>query len=137
MTPTRNHKDAGSLPDLTQGGSGSRRSELCWRPAGAAPTPPLAWEPPHAEGGALKRRKNKPSQTRILCPVKIYFTLVLERKKLFRPKKKKRRRRRKGRQEMRKREKGPESVGARSPQRRQEVCPGPRGAQRTERRPGR
>ena len=30
---------------------------VLWRVAAAAPIPPLAWEPPHAEGEALKRPK--------------------------------------------------------------------------------
>ena len=45
-------------------GVGRRRSSdlvllwLWWRPAAAAPIPPLVWEPPYAAGVALKRRKN-------------------------------------------------------------------------------
>ena len=34
-----------------------------WRPAGAAPIRPLAWEPPYAEGEALKRTREKQTQT--------------------------------------------------------------------------
>ena len=46
-------------------GVGHRRNsgpELLWlwrRPAAAAPIGPLAWDPPHAEGVALKKDKKK------------------------------------------------------------------------------
>ena len=32
---------------------------LCCRLAAVAPIQPLAWEPPHATGAALKQNKNK------------------------------------------------------------------------------
>ena len=46
-------------------GVGCRRGSdpvLLWlwrRPAATAPIRPLAWEPPHAAGAALKRQKDK------------------------------------------------------------------------------
>ena len=33
--------------------------QLWGRPAAVAPIPPLAWEPPYAAGGALKKQKIK------------------------------------------------------------------------------
>ena len=47
---------------------------LClWRrPAAIAPTPPLGWEPPGAEGAALKRQKKK---KRYMHPG-IHFSIV-------------------------------------------------------------
>ena len=78
MNPTRNHEVVGSILGLTQWvkgsgivmicGAGCRRSSdlvdlvLLWlwrRPAATAPIRPLAWEPPHAKGAALKRSKTK------------------------------------------------------------------------------
>ena len=66
--PTRNHEVAGSVPALAQWvnsvavscGVGRRRGSdlaLLWlwrRPAATALIRPLAWEPPHAAGAALK-----------------------------------------------------------------------------------
>ena len=49
------HEDAGSIPGLAQ-----RVKALLWlwrRLAATAPIRPLAWEPPYAAGGALKRQK--------------------------------------------------------------------------------
>ena len=52
-------------------GTGSRRSsdpELLWlwcRPAATSPTGPLAWEPPHAIGMALKRQETKKKEKKI------------------------------------------------------------------------
>ena len=50
-------------------GVGGRRGSdpaLLWlwhRSVAVAPVQPLAWEPPHASGVALKRKQNKPKQT--------------------------------------------------------------------------
>ena len=52
-------------------GVGHRRGldlMLLWlwhRPAAVAPIRPLAWEPPHAAGEALKRQKTKTKQNKI------------------------------------------------------------------------
>jgi len=76
MNPTRNHDVVGSIPGLNQWvkdlpvvavscGVGRRLGSdpaLLWlwcRPAAVAPTGPLAWEPPHAVGTALKTKQNK------------------------------------------------------------------------------
>ena len=75
MNPTKNHEAAGLIPGLYQWVKGSgvamsygvgdrRRSDLAllwlWhRPVARAPIRPLAWEPPHAVGTALKRQKEK------------------------------------------------------------------------------
>ena len=68
--PTGNQEVAGSIPglaqwvkDLASCGVGCRWGSdlaLLWlwhRPGATAPIRPLAWEPPYAEGAALKRRK--------------------------------------------------------------------------------
>ena len=71
--PTRNHEVAGSVPALAQWVKGSSVAMSCgvgrrcgldpallwlWRRlAATAPIRPLAWEPPYAEGVALKSNK--------------------------------------------------------------------------------
>ena len=60
--PTRNHKVVGSIPGLVQW-----VKDLVWcgvgcgvyRLAAVALIRPLAWEPPYAEGVALKRQKDQ------------------------------------------------------------------------------
>ena len=59
MNPTSIHGDTGSIPGLTQW---VKDSELLWllrRPVATALIGPLAWEPLHAVGKALKRQKKK------------------------------------------------------------------------------
>ena len=61
MNPTRNHEVLGSILDLAQW---VKDLVLLWcKPAAVALIGPLAWEPPCAEGAALKRQpplqKNK------------------------------------------------------------------------------
>ena len=43
---------------------------LCDRPAAAAPSGPLAWEPPYAEGAALERAKRQKKKKKIVCPLR-------------------------------------------------------------------
>ena len=46
---------------------GSDPALLClwYRPAAAAPIRPLAWEPPHAGGAALKKKKKSEIKTKL------------------------------------------------------------------------
>ena len=66
------HEDVGSVPAMSCG-IGHRRSwDLAWlrlwhRPAAAAVIHPLAWEPPHAMGVALKRQKINKSEVSGRC----------------------------------------------------------------------
>ena len=56
--PARIHEDMGSIPGPAQG---VKDSAWLWRrpaAAAAAPTGPLAWEPPYAAGAALKGKRN-------------------------------------------------------------------------------
>ena len=67
MNPTSIHEDSDPIPGLAHstmgcgvGHRGGWDPVLLWlwrRPAVAAPVLPLAWEPPHASGAALKRQK--------------------------------------------------------------------------------
>ena len=67
--PISIHEDTGLIPGLSVGwesglamSRGSLDSALLWLwcgSAAAAPILPLAWEPPHAAGAALKQQQKK------------------------------------------------------------------------------
>ena len=75
VNPTNIREDLGSIPGLPQWAKGSSVAMSCgvghrhisdptllwlWcRPVATAPIQPLAWEPPHAAGAALKKTKKK------------------------------------------------------------------------------
>ena len=87
MNLTRNHEVAGLIPGLPQWvkdlvkdlfspmrcGAGCRCSSdlsllwLWYRPAAVALIRPLAWEPPHAKGVALKVQKKKKNNPKNIC----------------------------------------------------------------------
>ena len=59
MNPTRNHEVVCSIPGLAPWVKDLALLWLWCRPAATALIGPLAWEPPHAAGAALKRQKTK------------------------------------------------------------------------------
>ena len=56
---TENREVSGPIPGLDQWVKDPVLLWLWCRPAAVAPIRPLAWEPPHAAGVALKRQTNK------------------------------------------------------------------------------
>ena len=59
MNLTRIHEGMGSIPGLAQWDKDLALLWLWCRLAAEAPIRPLAWEPPFATGGALKREKKE------------------------------------------------------------------------------
>ena len=59
MNPTRIHEDTGLIPGLPQWVKDLALLWLWHKPAATAQIRPLAWEPPHAAGVALKRQQTK------------------------------------------------------------------------------
>jgi len=57
MNPTRNHEVVGLILGLAKWVKDLALLWLWCRPAAPAPIRPLAWEPPHAAGEALKAKK--------------------------------------------------------------------------------
>ena len=63
MNPTGNHEVEGSIPGLVQW---VKDPVWLWcRPAAKTLIRPLVWEPPYAEGAALKRKKDKKEQEQV------------------------------------------------------------------------
>ena len=56
---TRNHEVGGSIPGLAWWVGDPALLWLWHRPAATALIKPLAWEPPYAEGAALKKTKRQ------------------------------------------------------------------------------
>jgi len=50
--------------------------ELWCRPAAVAPIGPLAWEPPHATGGALKSKKENKMKSEASDRKRIHFQTI-------------------------------------------------------------
>ena len=67
MNLTRIHEDVGLIPGPAQW---VEHPELLWlwcRPAAVTSIRPLAWEPPHAMGTALKKKKKKKKKKVLVC----------------------------------------------------------------------
>ena len=66
--PTRNHEVSGSIPGLDLWVKVPALLWLWCRPVATTPIRPLAWEPPCAEGVALKRQKKTKTKRKLLPP---------------------------------------------------------------------